>query len=119
MTAEEFIAALRVVVRDAAVKDSLATIEHPPGRKPSMELQKASAWYRSLDKDQQAILASVIGEAVDSAIFGFLCVLDGVRAVENGERKGRFELHYIGERAIWLNAEDKPMLHDLYNARST
>jgi hypothetical protein len=68
MTAEEFIAALRVVVRDAAVKDSLATIEHPPGRKPSMELQKASAWYRSLDKDQQAILASVIGEAVDSAI---------------------------------------------------
>jgi hypothetical protein len=119
MTAEEFVAVLKVVVRDSAIKGSLATIEHPPGRKPSLELQKASDWYRSLDKDQQQILASVIGDAVDSAIFGFLCVLDGVRAAESGELKGRFELRYIGEGPILLNGEDKPMLHDLYNARST
>ena len=68
-------------------------------------------------RNRKQLVAYVIGEAVDSAVFGFLCVFDGVRAVESVEIKGRFELRYTGETTVELNAQDAPMLHDLYNAR--
>lgn len=118
MDAEEFVDAVKKVVREAAIEDSLSLLAHPPGRRPPLRLGEAAKWYGSLDENQRQLLAHVIGEAVDSAVFGFLCVLDGVRAVESGGVKGRFELRYVGETSILLNAEQGDMLHDLYNARS-
>jgi hypothetical protein len=116
MTPEKFIDALRKVVRDAAIEGSLSAVAYPPGRNPPQELRDASEWFRSLDRDQQQLLTSIVSGAVDSAIFGFLCVLDGVRQVEDGRTKGRFELRYIGDDTILLlNAPDDDMLHDLYN----
>ena len=116
MNPGKFIDALREVVRDAAIEDSLSTLAHPPGRNPPQKLREASEWFRSLDKDQQQLLISIVSGAVDSAVFGFLCVLDGVRQVEDGRAKGCFELRYIGVDSILLNAPDDAMLHDLYNA---
>jgi hypothetical protein len=61
------------------------------------------------------MVSAVIATAVDGALFGLLCVLDGVRAVEDGEIKGEFRLHYIKGGVAVLNGPDAPFLHDLYN----
>jgi len=51
-----------------------------------------------------------------AAVFGFFCVLDGVRVVEDGEDKGEFELLFRkGEVATRLNDPEGELLHDLYN----
>lgn len=113
MTPQEFIDVIRLVVRDAAVSDSLSLIEHPPGRKPSQDLREMAEWYQSLDADSRRHLSQVIALAVDSAVFGFLCVLDGVRPVEHVPPAGQFELRYVKDGVTLLNPGGL-MLHDLY-----
>ena len=118
MNTEEFVAVIRKLVRDAAIDDTLDIFESPPGRRPSAELTEISKWYRSLDEHNQALFGRAIAQAVDSAIFGFLCVLDGVRPVESLETSGRFELQYVKkDDGMLLNAPNDKMLHDLYRAR--
>jgi hypothetical protein len=43
-----------------------------------------------------------------------LCVLDGVRAIEDYGPKGELELRYVNDEVIDLTAPDGPMLHDLW-----
>ena len=117
MDIREFIDAVRMVVRDSAVSETLDNLRKPPVRKPEQERLKRSAWCNSLDKDHQGIVAHVIQDAVDSAVFGFLCVLDGVRAVEDGPNKGRFELRYVKGGVTVINAPDGEMLHDIFNSQ--
>lgn len=114
MDSQEFIDVLRIVVRDVAASGVLDVLEKPPGRKPDRALQERARWYGSLNEDQKRILSAVVLHAVDSAIFGFLCVLDGVRAIENGQRRGRLELRYVKDDAVLLNPPDGEMLHDLW-----
>jgi hypothetical protein len=55
--------------------------------------------------------------AVDKAVFGFFCVLDGVRAIEDGRLGGALELRYVGGGLSQpLNSAEDDMLHDLFNA---
>lgn len=115
MDGRRFIGTIKKVVRDAAIEDTIDVLEVPPGRSPPADLLKQSHWYRSLSAEDQRVLTEIIANAVDRGIFGLLCVLDGVRAVEDGEVKGDFELKYIKNGTILLNAIDTPMLHDLYN----
>ena len=117
MDSREFVDVLTIVVRDSAVSDTLDVLQKPPGRRPEQERLKRSAWYNSLDKDQQGIVAHIIKDAVDSAVFGLLCVLDGVRAMEDGPDKGRFELRYVKGGVTVLNAPDGEMLHDIFNSQ--
>ena len=56
----------------------------------------------------------MIERSVDSAIFGILCVLDGVRITSDGTNRCRFELRYVDEDVDILNPPDERMLHDLY-----
>ena len=114
MDAEEFVEAIRIGVRDAAVEGTLDTLKRPPGRRPSEAPVQRAAWFNSLDKEQQRLLSEIVLQAVDSTIFGFLCVLDGVRVIENGSDKGIFELNYVRKGTIALNPPDGPMLHDLW-----
>ena len=73
-------------------------------------------WYKNLDEDQRRILADTITAAVDNAIFGLFCVIDGVRAIEDGNEKGLLELRYIkGLTSTLLSGANCDMLHDLYN----
>jgi len=114
----DFVATIKEAVRDAAITDTIDVLRNPPGRKPSQQITERAEWYRSLDDEQRRILAGLIGDAVHNAIFGFLCVLDGIRAVENGVVKGRFELQYLKEGSTTvLNPPNEIMLHELYNAR--
>lgn len=114
MTGEDFVKAIERVVRDAAVSDSLESLERPSGRRPDQIVVAQSEWYRSLGPQEQQLLKGVLQRAIDNAIFGLLCVLDSVRAVEDGVVKGDFVLNYVNRTSTPLNGLDLPMLHDLY-----
>ncbi len=61
-------------------------------------------------------------DAARGAVFGFFCVLDGVRAIEgpgSPGAKGSLELYYVsGSARELLNDSDKEYLHDIYNAEA-
>ncbi len=116
MNSESFIEAIKEYVREAAITSTLDVISSPPGRSPSDDRVKMAEWHSSLPTDQQVVLKMIIREAVDEALFGLLCVLDGVRAVEDANSRGYFELHHIGKAGrTLLNDGDKEYLHDIYN----
>ncbi|WP_413702160.1 hypothetical protein ACLKMH_12120 [Psychromonas sp. KJ10-10] len=58
------------------------------------------------------MLRSIISEAVDESVFGFLCVIDGVRSISNGGEENGLQLIH---RSTRLNDETNEMLHDIYN----
>jgi hypothetical protein len=114
MDAQEFVDVVKIVVRDGAAEDVMASLEKPLGRRPDPARLRRSAWFHSLDVDQKRMLAAVVMDAVETTVFGFLCVVDGVRAIENGEEKGNLELRYVkGGVTVLLNSPNEPMLHDL------
>jgi hypothetical protein len=51
-----------------------------------------------------------------AATFGALCIIDGVRAIEDGPDKGEYEIFYVkgGHRHL-LNEPGGYLLHDIFN----
>lgn len=119
MSPEEFVEAVRTQVRDAAASDVIRQLEKPSGRRPTEELRRLSEWFSRLsDADKEAV-AGVARMASHHAVFGLLCVLDGVRAIEDKADKGTLRLTYSkdGETQL-LSPSDSNLLHDLLNARN-
>lgn len=117
MNSNEFVDAIKIVVRDAAVSGTLALLENPPGRRPKQDLIALSRWFCSLSEEDKNMLSNVLRLNANAAVFGFLAVLDGERIIEDSQKKGEFELIYIeNERKVRLNAPDQEMLHDIFNA---
>lgn len=113
MDSKYFVEILRKVVQERSVESVLQNLEQPPGRQPPLELKELSAFYARLNEDDRAVLKKVLHHATEMTFFGFLCVLDGVRAIENSEDKGTLELWYRkGEQTILLNDPDEDFLHD-------
>ena len=119
MTPSAFVDALKSEVRDAAATDTIAQIKTPSGRRPPEAIRKLSEWFNQLSVSDQQAVAEVASMTAHSAVFGFLCVLDGVRVIEDGEQKGELELNYVqaGEASIRLNPNSGDPLHDLLNAQ--
>jgi hypothetical protein len=116
MTNEEFVSAIKLSVSDAAASGMIKTLTRPAGRKPSSHLVRLSAWYNQLSQNDQQVLAEVLKEAAEHAVFGFFCVLDGVRAIEDSVEKGVLELYFAkdGEKVL-LNDPRQEQLHNLFN----
>lgn len=114
MDAQQFVDLLRIVVRDGAASEELSVLSAPPGRRPSADLQEQTKWYNTLTNDQKIIFSSIILDVADRTVFGFLCVLDGVRAIEDDFDKGRLELRYVKRGSTLLNPSEGEMLHDLW-----
>jgi hypothetical protein len=115
MDAEKFIEYLKIFIRDSSIEDAISLFEKPPGRKPDDRIKKLSIWYNSLSKNDKENIKEVITEAIDSSIFGLLCVIDGVRALEDAEEKGKLKLYYSKEdKETLLNKDDQEYLHDIY-----
>ncbi len=116
MTTETFIDVVREVVRNASINSVESLLHHVPGRSPDQRLVAFSAWHTALAEPDQLMITQVIEQAVDDALFGFLCVLDGVRVVES--ESGEFELFYRrkGKRVVLSPNEEAGYLHDLYKA---
>lgn len=62
------------------------------------------------------MVMKTVNLASRQATFGFLCVLDGVRAIESVQDKGRLTLFYEkGQKKLLINDNKEDFLHDLFN----
>lgn len=115
MNPEQFISALKVAVVRGANNSVLSLLNDPPGRKTAEKWIEMSTWFNSLSGKDKEMVQRIISESVESAVFGFLCVLDGVRAIEDDENKGELLLFFQkdGER-ILLNDPAGGNLHELF-----
>lgn len=114
MSPKYFVEIIRKVVQKQAINDTIENLEQPPGKTPPEKLKELSAFYKSLDSKQKSALQQIISDASEMTMFGLLCVLDGVRAIESGEKKGSLELWYRnGDVTILLNDIEEDFLHDL------
>jgi len=95
MNASEFVEIVKQSVCEAAIRDTLSNLEHPPGRRPPEDLLARSKWYMALDQRQRSVVQDIVRSSVENAVFGFLSVLDGVRSIEKTEEKGSFELRFL------------------------
>lgn len=107
---------VEVIHRDvfkAAQRDVLEDLVDPPGRNPSPRLVALREWYARLSDEDRAMLAEVVRDAADQAVFGLLCLLDNVRPVVDGfkEEVALKVTSSKGERPL---AVREVMLHDLF-----
>lgn len=115
MKGEDFVEALRTHVLEAAVEDTLAFLKAPPGRRVTQEERALSNWFNDLPELHREYFASTLKMVSQQAVFGVLAAIDGARKIADGE--GRFELAYVSDDTVILNAEDSTPLHDLLNAK--
>lgn len=117
MNSEQFISVVKKVVRESAIEDTIANLEDPPGRSVSESERNRSTWFNELSDDQRNMIENIINDAVDEALFGMFCVLDGTRAIESNCSKNKLVLMYKGQEEKILNNPEEIYLHDLYNAK--
>jgi hypothetical protein len=116
MNRENFITAI-VGLRDSCVESITKKLLKPAGRKPRSSILALSSFYNNLDSDQKLAVENLTKEAIDQALFSFLCILDHVSFIEDSEEKTVFELYATknGEKVL-LNPFEGEELHDLYNS---
>ena len=116
MNNEEFVNAIRTAVEQSTINSLIKEFEE--SKIPSEKFKRMSAFYNTLNEPGKDMIKQIMIEAVQSAVFGFFCVLDGVRAIEKGPEKGRLELWYKKEsssESLVLNNPHSDFLHDIYN----
>ena len=114
MTSTEFVDTIQNIVLDAAVEDTLTSLDMPPGRRPDSELVDLSGWFNRLSVTDRARVKQTLQRVAHHAVFGFLCVLDGARAVEPPGPKGYFELRFVkdGKENV-LSGPKGAVLHEM------
>lgn len=90
MKPDDFARALKSECVDSAVEVCLSNFASPPGRNPDAELVQISKWFRTLSEEDHAIFRLALQQAADATLFGVLCVVDGVRAIEEYVEKSNF-----------------------------
>jgi hypothetical protein len=114
MTREDFVKAIKSEALDTAVRDTIMDLEDPPGRKPEASLTEIHDWYQTLDPKSRKFVEQVARMASESATFGVMAILDGVRAFESGENKGTLVLEYRnGADRLLLNNFQEKLLHEI------
>lgn len=114
MNTEIFIDAIKQVVIEDSIRGMQSNLANPPGKNPDQRIVELSRWFKSLSIEHQAIVVRIIRESVEMGVFGFLCVLDGVRAIENSENKGQLKLFYENrDKLVLLNNTESISLHEL------
>jgi len=117
MNNEQFIKSIIQAVHDSVVNGLLENIENPPGRKPPSSSVELAEWVSKLPENEKEKIQKIINRAVHAAIFGFLTVLDGARAIESTPEKGQLKLFWEKEaEKILLNDPENEDLHDIYQA---
>ena len=117
MNKEQFVDAIKIAVGQATENDIKATLEKPIGRNPDQRQVELSNWYKNLSETDKDNLYEVIKQTVDTCLFGTLCVIDGVRAIENSSDKGELILEYRkGANITTLNDQRGMYLHDIYKS---
>jgi len=84
VTPEEFVLAVKKAAFDSAVNETIKGLkEGPPGRAPHPRGSALSLWYNELAADDQQMVMESVRDAAHAAVFGVLCVLDGVRVIDD------------------------------------
>lgn len=118
MNSDEFVSAIKTAVRNGAIEGIIDELVKPSGRTVSGQKRVSSELYHSLSEPNKRVLKGIISEAVDDAVFGFFCALDGVRAIEETGEKGELQLIYRkNQEETILNDPDNIYLHDLYQQK--
>lgn len=79
---DDFVAALKTTVFDAAVADVATDLrDGPPGRNPGGRSVALHEWFVRLPSHDQTLVLEIARDAAHAALFGALSVLDGVRAI--------------------------------------
>jgi hypothetical protein len=113
MNANEFVKLIKEYVLDSTVSSVQSTLSSPPGRSPSKDILEMANWYNSIGESDKEMVANIIRKTARDAIFGFFCVLDGVRPIER-TNKGELKLYYEREdEYVLLNDQSKINLHEL------
>ena len=116
MDADEFIAAIKVVVHDSTISGTQVMLERPSGRKPPEKIVQLSQWYNALPESDKNRVREVITLAVHGSVFGLLSVIDGVQVIESSVEKSDFELHQVREGARNIINGNNISLHDIYQS---
>jgi hypothetical protein len=107
----EFTKIIKEVVAKSAIEDTIENLNDPPGRKPDEQLVAQSEWFKSLKPTDREMVSKVIAEAVHESVFGFFCVLDGVRSISEGGETNNLNLSL---NDVQLNDISGELLHDIY-----
>ena len=115
MNSQEFVDAVRTLVMEAAVSDTVSIVQTPPGRKPSRELVELSGWFNGLSEPDRAMAQRLLALGARQAVFGVLAVLDGARKVSTSEDEpDHFELRHVhGVHTDVLSGPGGDSLHEL------
>ena len=116
MTPERFVEVLESECRDAAVAECITSFENPPGRRPDQALVELSQWFRSLQPSDREYVIRAMKHAADATLFGVLCVVDGVRAVESHTDKSTFILSAERGGLTTVISPTSDFLHDIYRS---
>jgi hypothetical protein len=117
MNSTEFVRAIKVQTSDSAIHGTIKSLSRPPGRKPGKELLALSAWFNQLTEPDREMLIRCLRNAAEMAVFEFLCVLDGVAAIEDSPEKGDLELYFVKSRdRLRLNDPKQEELHNIFNS---
>jgi hypothetical protein len=116
MDRKYFIEGIKTEVRDSSVSSMLKKLLAPAGRNPRKSDLELSNFFNGISEESKNNIEKIIANSVDFAVFGFLCVLDHVRFLEDIGEKTTFELYAVkNNERILLNDFSKEDLHDLYN----
>ncbi len=117
MNNEQFIKSIIEAVHGSVVNGLLENIENPPGKKPPQSSLELAEWVSKLPENEKEKIQKIIKRATHAAIFGFLTVLDGAKAIESSPEKGQLKLFWEKEaEKILLNDPENEELHDIYQA---
>jgi len=83
---------VKVQASDAGAETTISHLRTPLGRRPREDYRARSDWFLSLSDAHKARVQEVARLAAETAIFGFSCILDGARCIEEGDEKGQFVL---------------------------
>jgi hypothetical protein len=113
MTQKKFVEVIQDVVIDESIRSIQSNLINPPGRKPSEELILTSNFYNNLNDHDKRLMMQIVKDAVQTGVWGFFCVLDGVRSIEN-DKGGKLALFYENDGAkTLLNDPQEEFLHEL------
>jgi hypothetical protein len=112
----DFVQSLKSECRDSAVSDCVSSFEDPPGRRPSPALVELSQWFLGLQATDRQFVIRAMQEVADSTLFGVLCVLDGVRAIESEHDKSEFTVSAARGGVVSVIAPGEEFLHDMYRS---
>lgn len=116
MKPDDFVRALKSQCSDSAVLGCLSNFAKPPGRSPATELVQISKWFHTLSEEDRSLLRLALQQVADATLFGVLCVVDGVRVIEDSTEKSAFILTANRAGAVSQISPSGTFLHDLFRS---